>query len=129
MFFVFLLFLLLLLLFITGWGAFSRESIRPGEFVVEYVGEFLSSTEAERRGRQYDKRKLSYIFTVNGEDDCLDATKKANKSRFINSDRDNASCECRVMSVRCDPHVGLYARQTIQPNDELTIWYGEKFLG
>ena len=32
-----------------GWGVFAEESINQGDFVIEYVGEYVSPAEAERR--------------------------------------------------------------------------------
>ena len=94
---------------------------------MEYLGENLSSAEAERRGRQYDKAKCSYMFTLNAEDDCLDGAKKSGKARFVNENRDNPSCGFRTKSVRCEARVGLFSRRNIECDEELTIAYGKFF--
>lgn len=36
-----------------GWGVKSMEKIKRGSFVVEYVGEVITSEEAEARGKNY----------------------------------------------------------------------------
>ena len=38
-----------------GWGVKALENIRKGSFVVEYVGEVITSEEAEERGKKYGK--------------------------------------------------------------------------
>ena len=36
-----------------GWGVKALENIKKGSFVVEYVGEVITSEEAEKRGEKY----------------------------------------------------------------------------
>ena len=36
-----------------GWGVKTLENIKKGSFVVEYVGEVITSDEAEQRGKKY----------------------------------------------------------------------------
>lgn len=43
-----------------GWGVKSLEPIKKDQFVSEYVGEVISSEEAEQRGMKYGK--LMHIF-------------------------------------------------------------------
>jgi histone-lysine N-methyltransferase EZH2 len=50
---------------VAGWGLFAHQSIKPRDFVTEYVGEIISHEEAERRGRIYDARACSYLFDLN----------------------------------------------------------------
>jgi SET domain-containing protein len=49
----------------SGWGLYMGETCRKGDFIGEYRGEIISDTEAELRGTIYDKRNLSYLFTLN----------------------------------------------------------------
>ena len=44
-----------------GWGVKTLDPIKKGQFAVEYVGEVITSEEAERRGKDYgniDKTRL-----------------------------------------------------------------------
>ena len=41
------------------------EPVKKGEFLGEYVGEVVSNDEAETRGLIYNKRNLSYLFSLN----------------------------------------------------------------
>ena len=48
-----------------GLGLYMGEPCRKGDFVGEYVGEIITEAEATRREAVYDKRNLSYLFTLN----------------------------------------------------------------
>lgn len=50
---------------VQGYGLFMGEAVKAGEFLGEYVGDVLSSAEAERRGAIYNRQQLSYLFTLN----------------------------------------------------------------
>ncbi len=56
-----------------GWGVRSTDPISKGTFVCEYVGEVITSEEAERRGVEYDAAKTSYLFDLDLQEneDCL----------------------------------------------------------
>lgn len=41
-----------------GWGVKAGENIVRGSFVAEYVGEVITSTDAESRGKTYGKKAL-----------------------------------------------------------------------
>ena len=49
----------------SGWGLYMGEECKKGDFVGEYRGEIISGEEADLRGIIYDKRNLSYLFTLN----------------------------------------------------------------
>ena len=42
----------------AGWGLFTKNALKKGDFVIEYVGEQISQEEAERRGVIYDKMNM-----------------------------------------------------------------------
>lgn len=46
-----------------GHGVVTKQSIAKGTFVCEYVGEVISESEAAKRGVEYDKLGLSYLWT------------------------------------------------------------------
>ena len=71
-----------------GWGLKTREFIPKNKFVVEYVGEIITSEEAERRGTVYDRKQQTYLFDLDFNDEdatfTVDAYKFGNVSHFIN---------------------------------------------
>ena len=64
------------------------EPIKANTFVTEYVGEVITSEEAERRGQQYDKKGMTYLFDLDFDDEnaafTIDAAKFGNISHFFN---------------------------------------------
>lgn len=113
-----------------GWGLKAREFIPAGKFVVEYVGEIITSEEAEKRGKYYDARQQTYLFDLDFHDKdamfTIDAYKYGNVSHFINH-----SCDpnLHVYSVWVDtldprlPRIGLFAKRDIGVSEELTFDY------
>lgn len=109
---------------IHGWGAFAGQRIEKGDFIAEYTGELITQAEAERRGIIYDKYKSSYIFEANMYE-CIDATRKGNRARFFNHVRDEeATVVPRIMKMNGDHRIGMFAKTTIEPGQELTFNYG-----
>ena len=66
----------------------TREFIPKNKFVVEYVGEIITSEEAERRGKMYDSKQQTYLFDLDFYDEdatfTVDAYHYGNVSHFIN---------------------------------------------
>ncbi|KAJ9067963.1 hypothetical protein DSO57_1033583 [Entomophthora muscae] len=84
-----------------GWGVRAMEKIPKGRFVAEYVGEIITSEEAERRGLEYDSQGRTYLFDLDYKyghnEDCpysIDAYKYGNVTHFINHS--------------CDPNIAVY---------------------
>ncbi|KAG9510349.1 Histone-lysine N-methyltransferase EZH1 [Fragariocoptes setiger] len=68
---------------ISGWGVFTRFSLRKGEYISEYCGELVDQDLAERRGRVYDLVGSNWLFYLNRQY-SIDAKRKGNKTRFMN---------------------------------------------
>ena len=106
---------------VAGWGAFSPHSIDKNSFLVEYTGELISQGEADRRGQVYDRRASTYLFNLN-DVQVVDACRKGNRSRFANhSDHSNAAT--RILTVRGDHHIGIFAKRNIDGGEEVTFDY------
>ncbi|KAL0800626.1 hypothetical protein Bca101_055801 [Brassica carinata] len=107
---------------VHGWGAFARHSLKKNEFLGEYTGELVSHEEAEERGRAETKNGFSYLFTLNDKI-CIDARRKGNKLRFLNHASTNANCYAKLMVVRGDHRIGLFANKNIGEGEELFFNY------
>ncbi|XP_015585211.1 histone-lysine N-methyltransferase SUV39H2 isoform X1 [Cephus cinctus] len=119
-----------------GWGVKTLRVIKKGTFVTQYVGEVITSEEAEKRGTEYDAAGRTYLFDLDynqSEDQCLytvDAAIYGNVSHFINH-----SCDpnLAVYAVWIDclepdlPKLALFATRDIKQNEEITFDYACQF--
>jgi [histone H3]-lysine27 N-trimethyltransferase EZH2 len=114
---------------VAGWGVFAVNPIEKDEFISEYVGEIISNKEAERRGVVYDMINHNFMFQLTDEL-TIDATRKGNKIRFANhAEGIKVNCYSRRMKVIGDDRVGIYAKRSIEPDEELLFNYGKSFTG
>ncbi|KAK9851894.1 hypothetical protein WJX84_003782 [Apatococcus fuscideae] len=125
-----------------GWGARACAHIHRGQFVAQYAGELITSTEATSRlvaidaapgptchallaVREYlPSRQASLRLTI-------DATRVGNIARFFNHSCDGGNLELFVVRAHgaLIPHVALFARRDISPGEELTFAYGAPCAG
>jgi SET domain len=68
---------------VAGWGLFTRNALKVGDYIGKYIGELMSQDEADRRGLIADARDCTYLFLLSS-DLSIDATQKGNKLRYIN---------------------------------------------
>ncbi|WUR04980.1 histone-lysine N-methyltransferase EZH2 [Vairimorpha necatrix] len=105
----------------AGLGCFANETIKKGDFVIEYIGEIISVSEGDRRGNFYDANKKSYIFEYSSKH-CIDANNIGNNSRFINhSNKPNTY----IKKVEIDRKIRLcfFALRDIKIGEELFFNY------
>ncbi|XP_063782984.1 histone-lysine N-methyltransferase SUV39H2 [Pseudophryne corroboree] len=117
-----------------GWGVKTLQKIKRHSFVMEYVGEVITSEEAEKRGRQYDSTGITYLFDLDYESDefTVDAARYGNVSHFVNH-----SCDpnLQVYNVFIDnldvrlPRIALFSTRPIKAGEELTFDYQMKGSG
>lgn len=114
-----------------GWSVKTLDAIPPGTFVVEYTGELIDQTEAQKRSQIYTKTGVTYLFDLDYNDQSeanysIDATTKGNISRFINH-----SCEANLQTwpaTSCnekrDMHrLYYFSLRQIRAGEELTVDY------
>lgn len=103
---------------IHGSGVFARRSIPKGARIVEYVGERISTEEADAR---YNDDAMphahTFLFTVD-EHTVIDAAHGGNEARFINH-----SCEPNCEAVNEDGRIYVEALRDIAAGEELTYDY------
>ncbi|KHN98612.1 Histone Lysine Methyltransferase [Metarhizium album ARSEF 1941] len=124
-----------------GWGVRTQESIKKGQFVDRYLGEVITSAEADRRraASVVYRRKDVYLFALDKFTDprSLDGRLKgpplevdgefmSGPTRFINHSCDpNLRIFARV-GDHADKHIhdlALFAIKDIQKGEELTFDY------
>ncbi|XP_014214983.1 histone-lysine N-methyltransferase NSD2 [Copidosoma floridanum] len=106
-----------------GWGLKVLESVKEGQFVIEYVGEVIDEAEYRLRLEQKKERKNeNYYFLTIDNSRMIDAEPKGNLSRFMNHSC-MPNCETQKWTVNGDTRIGLFALRDIEPGDELTFNY------
>jgi histone-lysine N-methyltransferase EZH2 len=112
---------------VHGFGLYACEDIREHDFVGEYVGEIITKDEAERRGAVYHHQKLSYLFSLN-RDQEIDSTYFGNKMRFINhAAKGKYNIFPRIIMVNTVHRIALRAARNIRAGEELFFDYGPMF--
>ncbi|CAB1336333.1 unnamed protein product, partial [Coregonus sp. 'balchen'] len=86
-----------------GWGVRALQHIKKNTFVMEYVGEIITSDEAEKRGHLYDRQGATYLFDLDYVEDVytVDAAHHGNISHFVNH---SCNPNLQVYNVRCGEH-------------------------
>lgn len=113
-----------------GWGLKTLEPIEKDEFVLEYLGEIITSEAAEARGHIYDYIGRSYLFDLDyGVDNCcytVDAGHVGNAAHFINHSCDPNLHVFAVWINQPDPNLprlAFFAKRKIKRGEELTFDY------
>nr|XP_049698599.1 histone-lysine N-methyltransferase EHMT1 isoform X1 [Helicoverpa armigera] len=118
-----------------GWGLRARQHVRRGQPVALYCGELLPLPQADTRAADH------YMFALDVKPDlleqctdktqlCVDAAQFGSAARFINHSCRPNLAPVRVFTSARDlrlPTVALFATADIQPDDEFTFDYGDKF--
>uniref|UniRef100_A0A2K6BLC6 Histone-lysine N-methyltransferase n=1 Tax=Macaca nemestrina TaxID=9545 RepID=A0A2K6BLC6_MACNE len=117
-----------------GRGIKALVKIKRMSFVMEYVGEVITSEEAERRRQFYDNKGITYLFDLDYESNefTVDAARYGNVSHFVNH-----SCDpnLQVFNVFIDnlntrlSQRALFSMRTIHAGEELTFDYQMKGSG
>jgi len=114
-----------------GWGVKAMENIKAGSFVVEYVGEVITSDVAEERGKKYDAEGRTYLFDLDfnlGEENIytVDAAFYGNLSHFINHSCDPNLFIFSVFINNLDPNMpqlAMFAKKDIKRGEQITFDY------
>ena len=113
-----------------GWGVRTEKALRKGEYVSEYMGEIITSEEANERGKQYDAIGRTYLFDLdyNNTDSIytIDAAVHGNIGHFFNH-----SCDPNVsvfpfwidnLDINM-PRLAFFTLRPIKAGEELTFDY------
>ncbi|KAF2674882.1 hypothetical protein BT63DRAFT_420142 [Microthyrium microscopicum] len=105
-----------------GYGVRAMRSFRPGQIIVEYTGEIITSEEAERRmNKEYKDHENFYMMTFN-KGLIIDGF-VGNVCRFVNHSCD-PNCTIEKWTVDGQPRMALFAgRGGVEVGDEITYDY------
>ncbi|XP_034663312.1 histone-lysine N-methyltransferase PR-Set7 [Drosophila subobscura] len=113
-----------------GRGVVAVRHFKRNEFVVEYVGDLISISDATDRERRYALDENAgcymYYFKHKNQQYCIDATVDTGKlGRLINHSR-AGNLMTKVVVIKQRPHLVLLAKDDITPGEELTYDYGDR---
>ncbi|XP_034027420.1 histone-lysine N-methyltransferase SUV39H1-like [Thalassophryne amazonica] len=111
-----------------GWGVRTLQRIKKNTFVMEYVGEIITTDEAEKRGHVYDCQGSTYLFDLDYVEDVytVDAAYHGNISHFVNH---SCNPNLQVFNVFINniderlPRIALFSTRPIRAGEELTFDY------
>lgn len=106
-----------------GWGLFAKETIRKGDFIIQYLGEIFSLTSqiGIKRRTEYSGSTCTYLMKLSPKE-VIDPTKKGNVARFINHSCD-PNCVTQKWNVMGEVFVGIFAKKDIHIDQELSFDY------
>ncbi|OEH76746.1 set domain-containing protein [Cyclospora cayetanensis] len=112
---------------VHGWGVFAAETIRRGEFIVEYAGNAVSEAKANFLEAQYVQSMggSTYFFKLR-DGSIVDATTCGSVTRFINHSCAPNCCTVDILDEDEEDggsHVGLIALRDIAIGEELSYNY------
>ncbi|XP_016384010.1 histone-lysine N-methyltransferase NSD3 isoform X1 [Sinocyclocheilus rhinocerous] len=112
-----------------GWGLKTKQDLKKGDFVMEYVGELIDSEECKQRIRHANENHVTnfYMLTLT-KDRVIDAGPKGNLSRFMNHSC-SPNCETQKWTINGDVRIGLFTLCDIAADMELTFNYNLDCLG
>jgi SET domain-containing protein len=105
-------------------GVFARRPVRAGERIIDYVGELITKSEADRRGEVAASRARRtgggavYIFNLNKKFD-IDGAFPWNTARLINHSC-APNCDVEIVKGR----IWISALRDIDEGEELSFNYG-----
>ncbi|XP_059898706.1 histone-lysine N-methyltransferase ASH1L isoform X2 [Gadus macrocephalus] len=105
-----------------GWGIRTKEALRSGQFIIEYLGEVVSEHEfRSRMMEQYFAHSGQYCLNLDSGM-VIDSYRMGNEARFINHSCE-PNCEMQKWSVNGVYRIGLFALKDMGTGTELTYDY------
>jgi len=98
----------------AGLGLMANRNFKKAETVIEYTGEKITDSEADRRANRY-------LFELNDKW-TIDGSGRKNTARYINH-----SCQpnCEAELDENEKHIYIKAKRAINVGEELTYHYGK----
>ncbi|XWS35269.1 hypothetical protein CRYUN_Cryun21dG0111600 [Craigia yunnanensis] len=109
---------------IHGFGIFAKHPHKAGDMVIEYTGQLVRHSIADRREHFIYNSLVgagTYMFQIDNER-VIDATRAGSIAHLINHSCE-PNCYSRVISVHGDEHIIIFAERDIKRWEELTYDY------
>ncbi|KAL8136520.1 hypothetical protein V2J09_002521 [Rumex salicifolius] len=109
---------------IHGFGIFTKQPHKAGDMVIEYTGEVVRPSVADRREHLIYNSLVgagTYMFRIDNER-VIDATRAGSIAHLINHSCE-PNCYSRVITVNGDEHIIIFAKRDIKQWEELTYDY------
>ncbi|PIA29871.1 hypothetical protein AQUCO_05800150v1 [Aquilegia coerulea] len=109
---------------IHGFGVFAKHSHKAGDMVIEYTGELVRPSIADRREHFIYNSLVgagTYMFRIDDER-VIDATRAGSIAHLINHSCE-PNCYSRSVSIHGEEHVIIFAKRDIIISEELTYDY------
>ncbi|CAI9117365.1 OLC1v1018743C1 [Oldenlandia corymbosa var. corymbosa] len=109
---------------IHGFGIFAKQPHRAGDMVIEYTGELVRPSIADRREHLIYNSLVgagTYMFRIDDER-VIDATRAGSIAHLINHSCE-PNCYSRTISVNGDEHIIIFAKRDLKQWEELTYDY------
>ncbi|KAJ1917891.1 hypothetical protein H4219_002935 [Mycoemilia scoparia] len=108
---------------LKGYGVQALESLSSGRFVMEYLGEVVTSNQFLKRSREYEKVGIIHHYCMSiGYNMVIDATERGCLARYINHSCE-PNCVLQKWMVGGQVRMGIFAKNSIKRGDELTFDY------
>ncbi|CAH2059896.1 unnamed protein product [Thlaspi arvense] len=109
---------------IHGFGIFAKLPHKAGDMVIEYTGELVRPSIADKREHRIYNSMVgagTYMFRIDNER-VIDATRAGSIAHLINHSC-VPNCYSRVISVNGDEHIIIFAKRDVAKWEELTYDY------
>jgi len=102
----------------AGLGLFTKNPLKKGDYIDEYIGEFIKRENETNRSQEY--------YFDHSDDYVVDATHQGNKTRFLNHSL-TPNIEAKNRFVNGEKRVAFFARRDIPAQAELYYSYGKSY--
>ncbi|KAL5703167.1 hypothetical protein ACHQM5_028294 [Ranunculus cassubicifolius] len=109
---------------IHRFGVFARNPHKAGDMVIEYIGELVRPSIADRREHFIYNSLVgagTYMFRIDDER-VIDATRAGSIAHLINHSCE-PNCYSRVITIHGEEHIIIFAKRDITTSEELTYDY------
>ncbi|KAL1244180.1 N-lysine methyltransferase KMT5A [Trichinella spiralis] len=116
---------------VKGRGVIATKKFYRDDFVVEYRGELIDSTEAQRRERDYQNSSqvgcYMYYFSYKGKRYCVDATPESSHfGRLLNHSAKDPNVKSKIVNIDDNPRIIFVAKRDVEIGEELLYDYGDR---